>query len=62
MGYSKHELKTVCRITPLPTHSGHLFTTATFSCLQGSRCGDSGHGNVLPSLLRCQHENKNLDI
>ena len=46
---SKHELSTInmlyslrknCHIPPLPPHNGHLSTTPTFSCPQGSRRGD----------------------
>ena len=49
MGYSKYELSTInmlyslkknCHTTPLPPNNGHLSTTDTFFCPQGSRCGD----------------------
>ena len=49
MGHSKREFsirKHVvlpnknCLRTPLPSHNGHLSTTATFFCPQGGRCGE----------------------
>ena len=49
MGDSKHELSTINMLYslkkmvilhPLPLHNGHLSTTATFLCPQGTRCGE----------------------
>ena len=34
----EHSLAYYC--IPLPPHNGHLFTTATFFCPQGGRCGE----------------------
>ena len=35
-----HTVLPIWHIIPLPSHNGHLSTTANFFCPQGGRCGD----------------------